>query len=102
LLEWLPRLEHSLQERGYIAFDAYVDQRRAERNGNSNQQSQQPAAVSPPPIKGRGNNQLQELTFQASQLVATVNDSKTYWKVKGGKFTKYGVTIWPDGPNAGL
>lgn len=36
------------------------------------------------------------LTFEAEILAASVNDGKTYWKVKGGQFSKYGVTVWPE------
>lgn len=36
------------------------------------------------------------LTFEAETLAASVNDGKTYWKVKGGQFSKYGVTVWPE------
>ena len=35
-------------------------------------------------------------TFPAGTLSATITDGKTYWKVKGGRFGKWGVTIWPE------
>jgi len=35
-------------------------------------------------------------TFDAEELVGSMNKGNTYWKVKGGKFSKYGVTIWPE------
>lgn len=35
-------------------------------------------------------------TFTAEQLVGSINDGKTYWKVQGGPFVKFGVTIWPE------
>ena len=35
-------------------------------------------------------------SFPAEQMMAMVNDGKAYWKVKGGKFQKFGVTIWPE------
>lgn len=34
--------------------------------------------------------------FAAEELVANVHDGKVYWKVKGGRFKQYGVTIWPE------
>ena len=34
--------------------------------------------------------------FDASELVGTMAGGKTYWKVKGGQFTKFGVTVWPE------
>lgn len=36
------------------------------------------------------------LTFPAADLVGTVDGGKQYWKVKGGRFTQYGVTVWPE------
>jgi hypothetical protein len=41
-----------------------------------------------------------ELTFEAEKLAATVNGGKVYWKVSGGRFSKFGVTIWPEVLNA--
>lgn len=35
-------------------------------------------------------------TFAAEQMTATVDDGKVYWKVKGGQFQKFGVSIWPE------
>jgi len=35
-------------------------------------------------------------TFAASSLVCSINDGKTYYKVQGGPFTKFGVTVWPE------
>jgi hypothetical protein len=35
-------------------------------------------------------------SFSAETLVANVNEGKAYWKVQGGPFTKFGVTIWPE------
>lgn len=34
--------------------------------------------------------------FPADELTATVNDGKRYWKVRGGQFAKFGVTVWPE------
>ena len=34
--------------------------------------------------------------FEAETLEGSMNKGKVYWKVKGGKFSKYGVTIWPE------
>jgi len=36
------------------------------------------------------------LTFTAEVLVATMVDGKVYRKVKGGKFSRFGVTIWDE------
>lgn len=35
-------------------------------------------------------------TFKAQSMSATVNAGKTYWKVIGGKYSKYGLTIWKE------
>ena len=36
------------------------------------------------------------LEFEATELVGSMSKGKTYWKVKGGKYSKYGVTVWPE------
>lgn len=36
------------------------------------------------------------LEFDAVSLDGSMNKGKTYWKVKGGQFSKYGVTVWPE------
>ena len=36
------------------------------------------------------------LTFQAEELCLTIDSGKEYYKVKGGRFKKFGVTIWPE------
>lgn len=35
-------------------------------------------------------------SFAAETLSATVDDGKAYWKVKGGQFQKFGVTVYPE------
>jgi len=35
-------------------------------------------------------------TFAAEQMIATVADGNVYWKVKGGQYQKFGVSIWPE------
>lgn len=37
-----------------------------------------------------------EQVFDATELVATVNNGKAYWKVKGGPWTQFGITAWPE------
>jgi hypothetical protein len=39
---------------------------------------------------------VEETVFSAETLVANMNDGKVYWKVKGGQYGKYGVTVWPE------
>lgn len=33
-------------------------------------------------------------TFAAEKLVCNVNDGKTYYKIQGGNYKKWGVTVW--------
>lgn len=40
------------------------------------------------------------LIFDAEEMVASVLEGETYWKVKGGAFRKFGVTIWKEGLEA--
>jgi hypothetical protein len=35
-------------------------------------------------------------TFDAERLVGSTQGDKVYWKVQGGKFSKFGVTVWPE------
>jgi len=35
-------------------------------------------------------------SFDAAILCGSINGSKTYWKVKGGRFSKFGVAVWPE------
>lgn len=72
------------------------------------QQQSQAAANSLPPVKGEKSERAAQLTppaatnggnrlsFQAESMVGSVQDGQQYWKVKGGKFSKYGVTVWPE------
>ena len=34
--------------------------------------------------------------FDANELTCKIEDGQTYWKVRGGQFTKYGITVWPE------
>jgi hypothetical protein len=36
------------------------------------------------------------VTFQADKLITNVSEGKTAFKVKGGKYSKFGVTIYPE------
>ena len=51
----------------------------------------------PPPVQAEGlTNPDATYTFEAERLVGSTTGDKTYWKVQGGKFSQYGVTIWPE------
>ena len=36
------------------------------------------------------------LTFQTDRLLGETKSGKTYWKLAGGKFAKFGVRVWPE------
>lgn len=93
----LALIEEMATKAGYLSMDAYIDQRKAERS----ESAAQPAANgNPPPMKAASQPAKQQsaetFTFQGETLEATVNKGKAYWKAKGGKFAKFGVTIWPE------
>ena len=50
----------------------------------------------PPAVATPTATQGEEDSFSAETLVASVNEGKAYWKVQGGPFSKFGVTIWPE------
>lgn len=54
--------------------------------------SERAAMVTPPGANGNKN----ALSFQADNMVGSITEGQQYWKVKGGKFSKYGVTVWPE------
>lgn len=57
-----------------------------------------PANVPPPaqpqPQQASGNGSGQ--SFPAKTLTATVADGKTFWKIKGGMWEKWGITVYPE------
>ena len=62
---------------------------------------EEPAAVAssngaPPAVATPTATQGDEDSFSAETLVASVNEGKAYWKVQGGPFSKFGVTVWPE------
>ena len=36
------------------------------------------------------------IAIPAEEMVCTVSDGVPYWKVRGGEYRKFGVTIWPE------
>ncbi len=50
----------------------------------------------PPAVAIPTATQGEEDSFSAETLVANVNEGRAYWKVQGGPFSKFGVTIWPE------
>lgn len=93
----LERRISSLVDSGWVAFDAYVDQRRAEREaGNNGKATHTPPPTLPAVPSTAAPQPAGELTFQAKTLSTTVDSGKAYWKVKGGKFSQHGVSIWPE------
>lgn len=84
-----------LFDRGLVSEDEYIDQRRGER---SPAPVSQPAAAHLPPVAGSATVPPVggELSFEAASLEGERKKGKDYWKVKGGKFQRHGVTIWPE------
>ena len=52
-----------------------------------------PSPGVPPPAAAQHEGPL---SFEAESLVGSTSEGKTYWKVRGGMFKKFGVTIWPE------
>jgi hypothetical protein len=48
------------------------------------------------PIDDGGNDLPEVLTFTADLLTVDMHDGKFFFKVKGGKFTQFGVNVWPE------
>ena len=61
----------------------------AELNPEMAAASQPQAAQAGPPVAGGQ-------SFMADKLTANTTGGSTYWKVRGGRFSKFGVTIWPE------
>ena len=65
--------------------------RQPEGNGSQN--------TAPPPQKELHTDDVHpdaSYTFEAERMVGSTQGDKVYWKVQGGKFSKYGVTVWPE------
>lgn len=86
LIESVARISGKLPALGVVGFDAYVDSRRAERAENK----------ALPAPQARTQLPADALSFKAETLEKSTKGDKTYYKVKGGKFTKFGVTVWPE------
>ena len=55
------------------------------------------ALIDTAPVQAEGlTNPDATYTFEAERLVGSTTGDKVYWKVQGGKFSQYGVTIWPE------
>lgn len=50
-----------------------------------------PQAVAPSAANGESGQ-----TFPCKYLLANVEGGKSYWKIKGGRFEKFGVTVYPE------
>lgn len=49
-----------------------------------------------PPSSPQQSQDDNGLSFKPETLVANVLEGKVFWKVKGGRWSKYGVNIWPE------
>ena len=48
------------------------------------------------PKTSQPNTTNTSLSFDATEIAVSATDGKTYYKVKGGKYAKFGVTVWPE------
>lgn len=58
-----------------------------------------PAAAQPTAARPADSAPQTESTaesFIASSLSADVLDGKSYWKIRGGRFKKHGIRVWPE------
>lgn len=88
-----PGIKADLASLGLVGEEEYQERRRSERVAAPTQGQPIPTGqgMTPPPAHNG------ELSFEAKTLSGSMNDGKTYWKVKGtGKFGKFGVTIWKE------
>ena len=54
-------------------------------------------AVAPAPVQPLSPaTQAQLLEYDAVSLVGSMYKGKPYWKVTGGQYSKFGVTVWPE------
>lgn len=91
LLEGVARITGKLPALGVVGFDSYVDSRRAERDAGKAL-----PAVSMSSTQTKSQLPADALTFKAENLTKSTEGDKTYYKVKGGKFAQFGVTVWPE------
>ncbi len=63
--------------------------------GNGSQNTPVPLPV-PPTGVSTDTDPNAAYTFPAERLVGKLEGGKSYWKVQGGKFSKFGVNIWPE------
>jgi hypothetical protein len=54
------------------------------------------AVSSSPPAPSAAEGSSSGLTFAAERLEGRVESGKEYWKIKGGRFGKFGVVAWPE------
>lgn len=94
-----PEIKRDLAAMGLISEEQYQEQRRAQRA----EAAPAPAGpAAPPPAAGgtlppvAGGQPAGDLTFEAKTLEGERKKGKNYWKVKGGKFSRHGVTIWEE------
>ena len=59
-------------------------------------QAPPPQTVDDFPTEQPGQDQKEYDDFTAESLTGTMNNGKVYWKVKGGRWAKFGVTVWQE------
>lgn len=79
------------------AIEAYTILR--EKHPRNLVQVQQPPAPQEPkyqPIDDSGHELPNTNFFTADKLTVDMHDGKFFFKVSGGKFTQYGINVWPE------
>lgn len=94
-------VEAQLTIRGQTASDFLVNVQAVSglmQPTSGHQAPPQAAPPTTPPAVPTQPQQAGALTFAATVLVGSYDAerAKTFWRVKGGKFTKHGVTVWPE------
>lgn len=50
----------------------------------------------PGAVASQPERKSEALTFMCDTMGAIVNNGKSYWKIRGGPFAKFGVTVWEE------
>lgn len=88
-LDRLMRMKEEVEKRGFNAKTPLPEPTKSE---------QPPKSATPMPTKAEPTAEKQgeekQVTFKAETMSATTSKGKVYWKVAGGMYKKFGVTIW--------
>jgi hypothetical protein len=89
VLEDVDRFLRYMSEKGW-KFDG------EKADAPAQQQPQKPPEPQYQPIDDRGNEQPPVNSFTAEKMIVDMHDGKFFFKVMGGKFTKFGINVWDE------